>query len=187
VCLAIAVGLGSCAAWVAHTRVRRAAWVIAALPIVLAPTLAFGLANRIEPSRYPASWKAVRTEFDALPGTVIALPWTEYVATSVTANRSVADPLGSYFGHRVMISRDAAVPGLTGDTGKRGKIAQVVRAATADAATGRPVRLGAALRRLGVAGVLVVGDPGLPLAGDPGLVRRVAGDGVVLYAVTSLS
>ena len=166
-------------------RARRAAWLFAALPIVLAPTLAFGLANRIEPSRYPASWKVVRTDFDALPGTVVALPWTQYVATDLAANRSVANPLGGYFGHRLLTSRDADVAGLAPDTGRRAAIAGAVRAAKADTAAGVRFNSGP-VRRLGVAGVVVAGDPGIPLDRDPDLVHEVAGDGLVLYRVVSL-
>jgi hypothetical protein len=128
----------------------------------------------------------VRTEFDALPGIVIALPWTEYVATSVTANRSVADPLGSYFGHRLLASRDAGVPGLPADIGRRAAIAAAVRQARSQAAKGGTVQLGAALRGLGVAGVLALGDDDtLLLSHDPDLTVRAAGDDVTLFRVSS--
>ena len=184
VCLALAAGLGCAATAITRTRWRRCAGALILLPVALAPTLAWGLVGRIEPSRLPKSWHAVRDAADHIDGDIVVLPWQLYVRPGVTGNRTIADPVGSYFGHRMLVSRDPIAPGLGGDTGRRADIAAAVRAAAADAAAGRPVHLGAALVHVGVGGVLVVnGAAEVPLERDPSLALAATADHLALFAV----
>jgi hypothetical protein len=186
VCLAIAAGLGSAASAMTRTCARRCAAALVGLPLLLAPTLAWGLAGRIEPSRYPASWRVVDAAAARIDGDIVVLPWQLYVRPGIAGNRTIADPVGSYFGHRLLVSRDPDAPGLEGDTGRRAAIGAAVRAAAADAAAGRPVRLGAALARLGVGGVLVVdGAAEVPVDRDRGLARAVSADHLALFVVVA--
>jgi hypothetical protein len=184
VCLAIAVGTGCFAAALAHSRWPRLAWAVVAIPIALAPTMAWGLDGRIALSHYPVDWAAVRAAVDAQPGPVVALPWEEYPAPVITGDRTVANLAPAYFGTRVVTSRDPDVPGLPGDTGIRAEIATAVGAASAQAATGAPLHLGADLAHLGYRGVLVVGPDALPLVRDPELREASTGTGIALWVVT---
>jgi hypothetical protein len=183
VSLAIAVGTGCLAAAIARTRASLAAWAVVLLPIALAPTLAWGLSDRIEPVRYPSGWAAVRSAVDRVPGDVVVLPWEQYPMSVITGDRTIANPGPAYFGSRVITSRNPGVGGLPGDTGRRAAIAAAVDTARADAAAGRPVRLGAALARLGYLGVLEIGSPDVPLQRDTTLTQQAGADGVALWVV----
>jgi hypothetical protein len=188
VCLAVAFGLGCFAAALARAELQTFAWIVVVLPFALAPTLVWGLTNRIEVSRYPESWARVRPDVAALEGEVVVLPWHEYVLPGFTGNRTVEQPAESYFGDQVIASRDPGVEGLPGDRGHRGAVATAIEHARADAAAGRTVDLGADLDELGVRGVLVVGDggdddDGFDLADDPRLRRAVADDRIALWVV----
>ena len=119
VSLMIATGLGLLARELARRGSRTVAWALLAVPVALAPTTVWGLWNRIEPSRYPASWAAARLEVDAVDGDVIALPWEHYILPGFTGNRTVAQPAPAYFGRRVVASDDSGVAGIAGDTGRR--------------------------------------------------------------------
>jgi hypothetical protein len=146
--------------------------------------MAWGLGNRIEPSRYPASWQPVRVAVDALHADVVALPFEHYVLPGITGDRTVADVGPAYFGSRVIVSDDAGVPGLPGDTGRRARIGAAVRTARTDAARGLPLHLGADLTRLGVGGVLVLADaPGVALGRDPDLVHRMSAENLDLWVL----
>jgi hypothetical protein len=183
VSLGIAVGTGCLAAAIARTRVPRAAWAVVLIPIALAPTLAWGLSDRIEPVHYPGSWAAVRSATDRVPGDIVALPWEQYPMSVITGDHTIANPAPAYFGSRIVTSRNPGVDGLPGDKGRRAAIAGAVDAARADAAAGRPVRLGAALARLGYRAVLEVGSPDVPLDRDTSLTRQIGADGVALWVV----
>jgi hypothetical protein len=183
VSLAMAVGTGCLALAISATRARRAAWVVVAVPFALAPTLAWGLDGRIRPSRYPVSWVEIRRAVDALHGDVVALPWEQYVRSGLTGNRTTANPAPSYFGARVVASRDPGVRGLSADTGRRAQVSAAIADARADAAAGRPLALGPRLARLGFRAVLVLGAPEVPLERDRDLTRSATADGVTLWVV----
>jgi hypothetical protein len=160
------------------------AWAVVLLPVALAPTLVWGLTNRIEPSTYPASWARMQPALDQVGGDVIVLPWEQYSLPGFTGNRTVEQPASGYFGEHVVVSADAKVRGLRGDTGRRAQVSAALRAARADARAGRDVHLGRDLDRLGFAGVLVIGNEGgEPLAGDATLRRVRADDDIALWVV----
>jgi len=174
VCLAIAVGLGCLAARITS----KLAWCVALLPIALAPTLAWGLSDRIAPSHYPASWAPVRAAVDALGGDVVEVPFEQYPEPVITGDRTVASVGPSYFGPHVIASRDPHVPGIPGDVGRRAQIAAALQAGD---------RVGERLRNLGVRGVLVLGPDAAPFARDPALVRGPSGNGAALWVISQKS
>jgi hypothetical protein len=185
VSLAVAVGIGLFAAALVRAELPPVAWIAAALPIALAPTLAWGLSNRLEVSRYPMAWERLEPEVARVDGDVIVLPWEQYVLPGFTGNRTVEQPAPSYFGSSIVVSRDPRVEGLPSDTGRRARISDALRDARADADAARPLGLGADLERLGVGGVLVTtGDDSLPLADDPRLERVDADGELALWVVT---
>jgi hypothetical protein len=184
VSLAIAVGIGLFATALVRAELRAVAWVAVALPVAIAPTLAWGLTNRLEPSRYPAAWARMQPQLAGVDGDVIVLPWEQYVLPGFTGNRTVEQPAPSYFGSGVVTSRDAGVDGLTADTGRRAVVAEALRDARADGEAGRTVGLSGELRDLGIAAVLVVGDDdGVPLADDDGFRRAHEEGNVALWVV----
>jgi len=82
-------------------RTTRRGWTIAAsillaaLPIALAPTFAWGAAGRLgEPVSYPRSWAAVAriTSDDPTPGAILVLPWHRYLPFEWNGGRTVLDP-----------------------------------------------------------------------------------------------
>jgi hypothetical protein len=184
VSLAIAVGIGLFATALVRAELRAVAWVAVALPVALAPTLAWGLTNRLEPSRYPEAWARVQPELASVDGDVVVLPWEQYVLPGFTGNRTVEQPAPSYFGPVVVTSRNAGVDGLDADIGRRALIADALRDARADGEAGRTVGLSGDLRDLGIAGVLVLGsDDGVPLADDEGLRRTHEEEDLALWVV----
>lgn len=184
VALALAAGLGCFAAALARAELRPYAWLVVALPVAFAPTLAWGLDGRVVPSHYPASWARVRTAVDRVDGDVVVLPWQEYVLPGFTGNRTVAQPATGFFGRSVIASTDAQVAGLESDTGRRARIAKALQDAREAADAGRPVHLAPALRALGVGGVLVTtGTGGVPLDRDADLHRIAHADNVALWVV----
>jgi hypothetical protein len=184
VSLAIAVGIGLFGTALVRAELRAVAWVAVALPVALAPTLAWGLTSRLEPSRYPEAWARVQPELASVDGDVVVLPWEQYVLPGFTGNRTVEQPAPSYFGPVVVTSRNAGVDGLDADIGRRALIADALRDARADGEAGRTVGLSGDLRDLGIAGVLVLGsDDGVPLADDEGLRRTHEEEDLALWVV----
>jgi hypothetical protein len=175
VCLAIAVGTGCLAARITP----KLAWCVVLLPIALAPTLAWGLSDRIAPSHYPASWAPIRAAVDQLGGDVAVVPFEQYPEPVITGDRTVADVGPSYFGTHAIVSRDPRVPGLPGDNGRRARIAAAL--------LGDPSQLADRLRHLDVRGVLVLGPDALPLGRDPGFRAGPSGDGAALWVISQKS
>ncbi len=81
-----------------------------ALPLAAALGLmlpgALGAEGRLDPVQFPHSWEQARARIEQQPGTVLALPWHEYLSLSFAANRRVLNPLPDYFGGDVLSSSD---------------------------------------------------------------------------------
>jgi hypothetical protein len=87
--------------------------LVAVVPVVADPTLAWGVGGRLRAVQYPASWAAVADEVrDARPGSVLVLPDTTYLDPGFTGGRLIGDPVGAYFGAVVTRADDPALPGL---------------------------------------------------------------------------
>ncbi len=137
--LAVCAGFGTVVAAVTRAVQARglpagfAQVLLVALPVVLLPSLAWGLAGELEPVRYPADWSAVRTILaDQPPGDrrTVVLPFSAYQSFGWNARRAALDPANRFFPGQVVtndeltLSADVAV---AGDSTAAARIADVVR------------------------------------------------------------
>jgi hypothetical protein len=109
VALAYACGFGWGIAWLAtrsRQQVARAAPAALAmiLPLAYTPNLIGGLAGQVKGSELPTSWSAAAHL--AGHGTVLLLPWQEYLPTPFTGGRVIASPAAYYFAGTVLASQD---------------------------------------------------------------------------------
>ena len=101
--LAVALGFGL----LVEEAVRRAklAAALAALPVALLPSMAWGLHAFLEPSQYPSSWSAARTAMEShgvAPSVV--LPWRgSYRGFAWTDGHAVLDPAPRFFPGDVLV------------------------------------------------------------------------------------
>lgn len=103
---AVATGMSHLA-----TGVRRslAPAVHALTPIIalaLAAPALWGLGGALAPVSFPIGWEAAREAVLAEPGTVVALPWHEYLDIGFAGGRRVFNPTPDYFGGDVVFSSD---------------------------------------------------------------------------------
>ena len=143
--LLVAVCAGHAVARLAGSRAPYAV-LVAVLPLLALPGLAWGVGGRLAGSDYPPSWTALRDA--AGPGEVASLPWTLYRRFDWTGDRVVLDPLPRALDRPVLVNDDLPLSGRT----VRGEDARAA-AVTAGLAAGRP--LAELLREAGVAQAVV--------------------------------
>ncbi len=157
-----------------------------AAALVLAAPGAWGLGGRLDPVRFPEDWRAVKRAVTARPGTVVALPWHQYLDLEIADGRRVHNPLPDYLGGDVLISSDPEVGASARERADRRE--NVVLALLDDLAAGTE-RTAQELADLGVRWVVVLHDADGErygrLAEAPGLDRVVQGQGIDLYRVRS--
>lgn len=157
-----------------------------AAALVLAGPGAWGLGGRLDPVRFPADWQAVKTAVTARPGTVVALPWHQYLDLEIADGRRVHNPLPDYLGGDVLISSDPEVGALARERADRRENVVLLLLDDLAAGTERAVR---ELADVGVRWVVVLHDAGgeryAPLSEAPGLDHVVAGNSIDLYRVRS--
>lgn len=160
---------------------------VLALPLSIALVLAgpalWGIGGRLDPVDFPASWSALRKTVAAEPGTVLALPWHQYLDLSFAGGRRVLNPLPDYLGVDTISSFDPELgPPRQEQTDRR---ARGVTALVHDLQRGGDIS--PALVRLGVRWVVVVHEVDWAtyrgLADDPGLAPVTVGDDLDLYRV----
>jgi hypothetical protein len=118
--------------------------LLAALPVLALPTLAWGVGGRLSAADYPADWLRLRAAVhQAPPGEVAALPWGTYRRLDWAGDRVVLDPLPRLLDRRTLT--DDALPLSTMTV--RGEDARAARV-TAGLAAGQ--RLPDVLRAAGV-------------------------------------
>ena len=78
----------------------------AVVGIVLAAPGLWGVNGALEPAKFPSSWADARAEVQQHPGTVLALPWHEYLNLGFADGRRVLNPVPDYFGGDVLASSD---------------------------------------------------------------------------------
>jgi len=90
-----------------------------AVPAIFTPTLFWGFAGRITPSRYPAAWTAAdrlmgpgHSQSSAESGKILFLPWHQYNGFNFTGGRNIYQPATAFF-RRPVIQGDN--PELRGD------------------------------------------------------------------------
>lgn len=125
---------------------------LVALPVVLLPSLGWGLAGELDPVAYPDEWAQVRTILSDQPDDqlrTVVLPFSAYQRLGWNDGRAALDPAIRYFPGQVVTS-DELVLGegirVAGDNADAARIADAVR-------SGEP--LAPVLSRTGVRFVLV--------------------------------
>jgi hypothetical protein len=131
------------------------AWLVAAAPVVLLPTLAWGADGRLAAVRYPADWAAARRIIgrDPVPGAVLSLPWAAHRPVSWNAGRTTLDPLPRAVPRRVVWNDGLRVGG-------RALAPEDPAARAAGALLGTPGSLTGPLRRAGYRFVVVANGGG---------------------------
>jgi hypothetical protein len=109
VALAYAYGFGWGIAWLTTGRRQKAAQVASAalaiaLPLAYTPNLLGGLGGQVKGSELPSSW--FFASHLAGHATVLFLPWHEYLPTSFTDQRAIANPAAFYFAGTVITSQN---------------------------------------------------------------------------------
>ncbi len=186
VALGYAYGFGWGISWLASRSGRQAARAVPAalaiaLPLAYTPTLFGGLAGQVRASTIPPSWSAAARI--AGHGTVLFLPWREYLPTPFTQHRVIANPGAYYFAGTVLTGQD---PGAG-----YGFAAQDPEHAVLDRLLGPPAdvrRARAVLAGLGVRFIALakVADwqAFAPVTNAPGIRLVYSGPAMSLYAVT---
>lgn len=117
VLLAYAVFFGVAVEWLIQTVPRKAFAVPAAvLPLVIAPTLLWGLGGAISTSQYPVGWWASNFVMGKGQGQALFLPWHAYQPFDFTGNRTVATPSNAFFDRTMLTSDAVELPGLRTDS-----------------------------------------------------------------------
>ena len=130
---------------------RTAPWAVllAVLPVLALPGLAWGVGGRLTAAHYPTDWQGLRAAVaSAPPGEVAALPWGTYRRLDWAGDRVVLDPLPRLLDRRTLA--DDALPLSSGTV--RG---EDPRAARVSAGLAAGERLPDVLRSAGVRYVAV--------------------------------
>jgi hypothetical protein len=102
VCAGLAVEL-------AARHARQGAWLLAFAPLVLLPSLAWGVHGRLDPADYPPEWQSLRDAVSArlVPGDSVAvLPFTYYRRFAWNHDRVVLDPMQRWLDAPVLVNDD---------------------------------------------------------------------------------
>jgi hypothetical protein len=175
------------AARIARWRPGPLAHMLRAFPLAFALVLAgpglLGIDGRLDAVSFPSEWSRARDEVTHHPGTVLALPWHQYLQMRIADNRKVFNPTPIYFGGDVLVSSDPEFA------------SEVEEAADPREPTVRHIlsriRAGhlasSELAGLGVRWVVVLHDQDWEdyrgLVGDPGLDHAVSGKTLDLWRV----
>lgn len=122
------------------------------LPVVLLPSLAWGLAGKFEPVRFPPEWAQVRAILEDRPAAqrrTVVLPFSAYQRLPWNAGRAALDPAIRFFPGQLVTNDElvlAADRSVAGDDPAAAVIADAVR---------RGMPLGPVLTEVGVRFVLV--------------------------------
>ena len=157
-------------------------WVVlplVAAPVLLLPSLAWGLSGELRPVTYPLEWRQVASQMEtagAEDDRVAVLPWSAYVRFPWNDNRAALDPAIRFFPGEVVTNDDLVLSDATVVRGEDSRARAIGRAVDARAA------LGPVMRAQGVRWVLVEkGVPGADSVSVPD--GRVVHDGAQLTLV----
>ncbi|WP_426574101.1 hypothetical protein [Aquihabitans sp. McL0605] len=167
-------------------------WVVGAVrcvPLLVALAVSvpgwWGVDGRLAPVEYPAGWAQVRSTIARDPGTVVALPWSEYPALSFADGRQAFNPMPDYLGGDVISSYDPLLDGTRRHQEQVDRRSVAVDRIVEQAHAGRPVA--SDLAALGVRWVVLAHERGAQdyeaLPADPGLEHVLALPDVDLYEV----
>jgi hypothetical protein len=112
--LLIAVGFGATVSAIGRsTRVdgRRMAALCSVLPVVVLPSLAWGVSGRLTPVDYPRDFSHVQALLaaDSRPGAVAVLPFQTYRRFAWNGGRTSLDPVPRWLDRTVVVSSDLPV------------------------------------------------------------------------------
>jgi hypothetical protein len=178
---------------------RTAAWaaLLAVLPVLALPTLAWGVGGRLTAADYPADWLGLRTAVaQAPPGAVAVLPWGAYRRLDWAGDRVVLDPLPRLLGRRTLADdalplstvtvrgEDPRAAGVSAGLAAGGRLPDVLRAAGARYAVLHRTQPGSTATERALAGLPVLfTGPDLLLVELPGPVAPTPPDRPWLAAV----
>jgi hypothetical protein len=179
---AAALGAARLARWRAGL-LEGALW---AVPFAIAALLAgpglLGIDGRLDPVSFPREWSRARTAIAHQPGTVLALPWHEYLQMRIAHDRNVFNPAPIYFGGDVLASSD---PEFLSGPEQSDPREPTVRRLLGVVRAGRPVA--SKLARLGVRWVVLLHEVDwqsyASLGNDRGLGHAVGGPSLDLFRV----
>jgi hypothetical protein len=124
--------------------------MLALAPVVLLPSLAWGLSGRLVPVHYPDEWQAVRSVLEHQPAgqrRTAVLPWSAYQRLPWNDGRAALDPAIRFFPGQVVVSTDLTVARGVTVAGEDRAAARIGRAIAAHQSLG-PVLAGAGVRYL---------------------------------------
>ena len=108
------------------------AWLLAFAPLVLLPSLAWGVHDRLAPADYPPEWQAMRDVVSArlVPGESVAvLPFSLYRRFSWNNDGVVLDPMPRWLDAPVIVNDDLPLSSGTvrGEDGSAARIRAALR------------------------------------------------------------
>ncbi len=152
--------------------------------LVLAAPALSGIGGALEPVSFPNGWFEAREVVEQAPGTVLALPWHQYLDVSFADNRRIFNPVPDFFGGDVLSSSDPELgtPSREQADPREPHVAEVERQLRSGASQSET------LARLGVRWVVLLQEADWrsytpALAEDPGLEHVVRTPSVELYRV----
>jgi hypothetical protein len=166
---------------VVPARLIRSLPAIATL-VLVAPAL-WGVRGALVPVRFPEGWFDARRAVERAPGTVLAVPWHQYLDLSFAKDRRIVNPVGDFFGGDVLWSSDPEL----GLPSQEQADPREPHAARVSEEVRRGVPQSDALARLGVRWVVLLREVDWrsyrSLAHDPGLERVIHSPSIELYRV----
>ncbi|MFL6156123.1 MAG: hypothetical protein ACJ72D_08535 [Marmoricola sp.] len=152
------------------------AWLLVVAPVLLLPSMFWGLRGDLAPVHYPAEWSQVAAHLDPDEGSVVVLPWTgSYRGFGWNHDRAVLDPAPRLLPGEVLIDDRVYLHGVVVPSEDPFLVRVGAALDSAQPAVG--------LRRLGVRWVVVEKDNGVDGATEAGLGGRVVHDGPWLRVV----
>jgi hypothetical protein len=155
-----------------------------AIALVLASGAVWGIGGRLDPVDIPAEWGEIHDIVAEDPGTVLALPWAQYLDMRIADNRRVLNPLPLYLGGDVVVSSNPQL----GDGNRERSDPREGRALELilQGLDGEPIAED--LAAMGVRWVVLLHDIQYltyreVLIEDPGLDQVVGGDSISLWSV----
>ena len=129
--VAVSVGL-SVERLIRVPRLAPLAVLLVAIPVVVLPSLAWGVGGRLSPVHYPSEWLAVRDQVAALPGRgdVVSLPFAAYRRPDWNHDRITLDPMPRMLDRVVLVNDDLPLTGGTvhGENQRAAAVSTAIRA-----------------------------------------------------------
>lgn len=148
VCVGVAVALEAAGRWLRANGLGPGpiTTVAALLPVVLLPSLAWGISDKLEPVRYPAEWSQVRAILDAQPERrTVVLPWSTYRSFAWNDHRAALDPAIRFFSGQV-VTDDALQVSATRTVAGESPVSALIGQALAAGTPLAPVLANAGIR-----------------------------------------